>query len=579
MGQRQTLSAALGLGILAFWFRVLSSVDLSNDHYMHMAWAQQLLFGEVPGRDFVDPGMPLAYTMSAAAQWLRPGPFAELVLSAAFLGVAASVTFLVAKRLSGSILVAVAVTVLEIALRTRLYSYPKILVPAVAMLLFQKYADARTLPWLAALGVWTGLAGLLRHDLAVYAAAGIAVGLVVLRWPDLRRACSSLAIYTATVAVTLLPYALFVGWSEGIAEHLRRGLEFAKGESHQRAFDLPALTSLDVLGWGRDDAAAFLFYAAYGSGLVAVALMLGRRSRHSPQQRAAAAAATAMLVAYIVVVLRHPLDARLPDLGAVLAIVLAWVLGQAVHIVSESFTAAPLGPASFSPASSGPASSGRAPFLKPGRRRLVTAAAAAAATIGLVVVTSRSVSVLANTAEALDNTGISGGWGDVRETWTDLKERGTAWPWARSWPSRDLPEAVPYLNACTESSDAVLTTWPAPEYYFFARRRFGAGHAEFLPPRAFATEEDQRQMLARLEHQRVPIVLINESRREEFAAAFPRLDAYLRTHYAGAGRFAIYDGSEITVAARRDLRATRSWGADQWPCGFEREGAGGPDVR
>jgi hypothetical protein len=25
---------------------------LSNDHYMHLAWAQQLLFGELPGRDF-----------------------------------------------------------------------------------------------------------------------------------------------------------------------------------------------------------------------------------------------------------------------------------------------------------------------------------------------------------------------------------------------------------------------------------------------------------------------------------------------------------------------------------------------
>ena len=565
MPRRQTLSAALGLGILAFWFRVLSSADLSNDHYMHMALAQQLLFGEVPGRDFVDPGMPLAYAISAVAQWLRHGPFTELILSAAFLGLAASVTLLVTKRLSGSILVAVAVTLLEILLRTRLYGYPKILVPAVAMLLFQKYADARTLPWLAALGVWTGLAGLLRHDLAVYAAAGIAVGLVVLRWPERRRAGSSLAIYASIVAITLLPYALFVGWSEGIAEHLRRGLEFAKSESHQRAFDLPALTSLNLLGWGRDDAAAFLFYVTYGVGVVAVALMLGRRSRHSPQQRAAAAAATAMLVAYIAVVLRHPLDARLPDLGAVLAIVLAWVLGEAVRIVTESFTAASV---TTSPTA---ASLSRARLLQPGRRRLVAPAAAAAAAIALVVVTSRSVSVLENTAEAFDNTGISGGWGDVRQTWTDLKERGTVWPWARFWPSRDLPAAVRYLNACTEPSDAVLTTWPAPEYYFFVRRRFGAGHAEFLPPRAFATEEDQRQMLAWLEHQRVPIVLINESRREEFAAAFPRLDGYLRTHYAGAGRFAVYDGSEITVAARRDLRAIRSWGADGWPCGFESE--------
>ena len=65
---------------------------------MHLAWAQQVLFGEVPGRDFVDPGMPLMYTLSAAVQWLSPGPFSEAVICCALLGLAAAVTCVVSHR-------------------------------------------------------------------------------------------------------------------------------------------------------------------------------------------------------------------------------------------------------------------------------------------------------------------------------------------------------------------------------------------------------------------------------------------------------------------------------------------------
>jgi hypothetical protein len=49
---------AVAIGVLAFGFRLITLRDLTNDHYMHLAWAQQLLFGQMPGGDFVDPGMP-----------------------------------------------------------------------------------------------------------------------------------------------------------------------------------------------------------------------------------------------------------------------------------------------------------------------------------------------------------------------------------------------------------------------------------------------------------------------------------------------------------------------------------------
>jgi hypothetical protein len=79
------------------------------------------------------------YTLSALVQWLSPGPFSEAVLTCILLALAAVATFLVATELTGSIALGVGATIVQIALEPRLYSYPKILVPAVALLLIQHY--------------------------------------------------------------------------------------------------------------------------------------------------------------------------------------------------------------------------------------------------------------------------------------------------------------------------------------------------------------------------------------------------------------------------------------------------------
>ena len=118
-----------------------------------------------------------------------------------------------------------------------------------------------------------------------------------------------------------------------------------------------------------------------------------------------------------------------------------------------------------------------------------------------------------------------------------------------------------------------LLTWAAPEYYFFAKRRFGAGHALFLPPDAFATPHDQDRMLARMRGQRLPIVLINETRRKEFADTTGEVDRYLQQEYVAAGHFPIREGSEVTIAVRRDLKPARVYGAERWPCGFDSRAA------
>ena len=77
---------------MAFVFRLAAFNGFENDHFMHVAWAQQLLLGAWPGRDFAEPGMPLMVLLSAVAQRAFPGFLSEAVLGMGLLAVATGLT-------------------------------------------------------------------------------------------------------------------------------------------------------------------------------------------------------------------------------------------------------------------------------------------------------------------------------------------------------------------------------------------------------------------------------------------------------------------------------------------------------
>ncbi|MGH2400033.1 MAG: hypothetical protein ACRDF6_09310, partial [bacterium] len=128
------------------------------------------------------------------------------------------------------------------------------------------------------------------------------------------------------------------------------------------------------------------------------------------------------------------------------------------------------------------------------------------------------------------------------------------------------PDAIDYLHACTRPHERLWLTWQAPEFYVFTRRGFGAGHPMTLSPHSYTTLRDQELMIARLDRDSVPIVLINESTRAEFAGAYPHVDEYLRRLYVPSGEFAIRGAPKISIAVRRGLKATATYGVEGWPC-------------
>lgn len=519
-------ASAVAIGVLTFVYRTWSLQGPPNDHYMHLGWAQELLTGRWPGRDFVEPGMPLTYLLSAAVQAIWPTPFADAMLWVAVLAVATSLVCLVAAKMTSSPLAGIAAGLVTIALQPRLYNAPKLLVPAVGLLLLVRYASAPEPRRLTALGAWTVVSGLLRHDLALVMAVGCCATLVALHGRAPRTLGRALGRYVVVGLVTALPYVVYVQMTDGLLEHLRAGTDLIAVDSHQVRTSLPSIPWLTAgEAWRPIDSATALFVAARMLPLAGLAMLALRRQSLTAQTFAPALAALMMLAAYGAMILRHPVEARLPDAAALLAVVVA------VLCVERG---------------SGP-------------RRLAWTVVGGALLMLTLVASAHATGLL----DGIDRSRMLSGSREMSRRLDRVIQQGTVWPWPRFWPQGALPPIVEYLAQCTRSSDRVLVTWFGPEYSYYSRRPQAGGLQLFYPGRTFASAQNQEKLIARLQRDRVPIVLFNSGR--DPVSYYPIVHAYLERTYRPVGQFTAYDGSTITIAAHRGLLAADTYGPDAWP--------------
>jgi hypothetical protein len=455
------------------------------------------------------------------------------------MGTAAGLTFWLVATVTGRWTIAFAAVILETVLQARLYSYPKLLVPVLVLCVLYAYVRQPSAARLGLLGAATAFGLLLRNDLGVFAFIGVVAGLIATHRGERAALGRRLEGYAIALFILLLPYALFLQQYDGVVEQFRESIEFSKSDAHQFLMPWSKWPSLAGLTSADAHAAAVLRSTSYALVALGAACLVWRWSAIARPTRAVLTAAIVVLACYDVWIIRHPIAARLPDAAALLVIVGAWVATEFVHGIDGRCS-----------------------------RRWIAATIAAAVLVPATVAVTVSVFTLGRIGAAVEQTRVSDGIGKVLERVAALKTAGTRWPWSWYLPDGDMRGVVHYLNGCTAQTDRVLLTWSAPEYFFFARRGFAAGHVLLMPPRSFATPADQLKMIHRLERERVPIALINESARDQFAGAFPAIDAYVRRWYVPSGAFTLRDGSEITVAVRRELRPHLRFGSSQWPCGF-----------
>src|SRR5688572_896319 len=199
------------VAVLVLSFRFLTST-FTNDHFVHLADAQQVRFGDWPTRDFIDIGRPLTVLVSAAGQWsLGDTLFADAVVVSAGFGLAAALTAVIVFSVTGSSMLAVAAVLMETAAFPRTYAYPKLLGTAVGLWLIVHYLRQPGIGRQALLAGGVVLAFLFRHDLGPGVGAGGLLAVVIaypgeparMRW---RRAI----VFAVMVLAFLAPYLAYV---------------------------------------------------------------------------------------------------------------------------------------------------------------------------------------------------------------------------------------------------------------------------------------------------------------------------------------------------------------------------------
>jgi 4-amino-4-deoxy-L-arabinose transferase-like glycosyltransferase len=412
-------AAVLPLVFIGAWaFRFLSMGALENDHFVALARAHQVLRGGWPIRDFADPGQPLAYLTSAAAAALfGPTLLTDVVLSVTLLALAAALTYWLAVRASGSVLIALAAVALQLAAAPRLYNAGKVLLPLTAVWLGWRYIDRPSVARLIAIAGTTAIAFLWRHDHAVYIAPPTIALLFLIH--DRPKATRLTMVYVAACAILLLPWLGYVQWAQGIGAYTTSAMRFAATEAER------------TVGWPHAGAPVVVFVTLVGTPIVALALAWRGTDRLTFTQVAYVAAIA--LIANVVL-LRDVIATRMPDVMALTVVLGAWIAGR---VASKS-------------------------LMK------LVAGVALVAIIAGITVRLRSqgygIPTPAAVVRRLMNVSVMLRAGD-----------------AAVIPNRERVPLVRYLASCTATGSRVLVSGFGPEISVLADRPFAAGLPTFVP--------------------------------------------------------------------------------------------------
>ena len=219
VGGRALMAGATVSVIGAFLFRFLT-VEFTNDHFVHLSRGWQILQGDVPIRDFFDPGLILQYYASAAA--LRSSGhnlLGEALLTTGFIAAGAGLTFVGAARLARSFWFASAATLVAVIATPRLYGYPKVFCYVLAIVVAWYYARGPGRGALMSLAFITALAFLFRHDHGVYIGLAVLALISMRHWGQPRQAAVALAGYALVTLALLSPYLAFVQMTTGLVRH------------------------------------------------------------------------------------------------------------------------------------------------------------------------------------------------------------------------------------------------------------------------------------------------------------------------------------------------------------------------
>jgi hypothetical protein len=540
-----------------------SFAGLTDDHFFYLIRGWQILFGDLPVRDFVDHGAPLFYYVGAAVQVLfGRGTFSELAFTTTVVALGASITFLIASAAAGSLLVGLVAVLFEILLEPRFYNYPKILVYAVAIPLLWRYATApstRRMAWVAIVAV---IGFLFRHDHGAFVGVAVAALLAAMTdvpWRDRLRHGRAFVI---VCAVALLPYLAFIEVNGGVISYFRQASAWAARDRDRAPVIWPGLGDnpdgvseaarsgnavTSAVASVRDNSVAWLYYVEIALPFVALGLLAASPTAFRPtwpRARAKLFSVAVLAVALDAGFLRSPLGARLADPSVPLTILIAWfiVAVPRMMVMTADFGA-------------------RA-------RHMVWPVRVATVIVIAPIAFILAATMSANLRQRLAKSDLIVDGHPLQRVQSVKTELETSWH-LESWLNRpdraELFELAFYLNACTEPNDRVLVQAYIPQVLALAQRAFAGGHAD-LRPGFFTTTDAQQLTVSRLKSQSVPVIVLDAGDTYgEFRRSFPLVTDYLDANYRIAGMHT-FERYGTTLFVRKDRQPTGIYQPLGWPC-------------
>ena len=579
----------------------IATYELTNDQFGRISPGWQLArFGDLPFRDFLDPGYFL--TELATATLLRlfgDQLLGEMLLNAACIATGAVLVLRLSSRASGSTLIGWTAAAVALLSMPRAYDYDKVLFYPLGVFLCWRYIDRpshRNLVWL---GVGAAVAGLFRYDNGVFIGGAAAVGLIVVHARDRRLLMRRLGLLVATACGVAAPWLLWIHGHTGLADAVDQMWTYAMREGARTriesrpAFAIGGLLVIDP----PQSAGAIQITWSPAVGLAARRTLAERYQLHDeapdgpPELRtwsysvADPSSVRRLTVDPFVEHTRYidhgtpTLLARarlLPGLrdahngSAFLYYFLTWLpVAAAVIIVFQRRSIgddAQMEPARIAAlltlclalnifilrdplgarigGMAGPAAVLFAWIAGRLMRRW-------AGSLALVLLLACVVASLSGVAEwnrrlVFDESIV----GRVRRLTTVMAATP---PLITTLPNAHLWGLAAYLRECIGPADRVFAPAFVPELYFFAQRGFAGGVVATFGGH-WSEPRFERRMIAALSSQSVPLVIFEPGEMQSFAASYPALDRYLREHYVKAGEstFDASDAHSFHVFARRD---------------------------
>jgi hypothetical protein len=528
------LPVALALGALTFVYRFNTlggSVIFDNDEYQMLTRVDLLLAGEQPLRDFADGelrGVWPALMYEVPAWILRHSddgllPYAYFTFG--MLALCTALVFLLGRAMSAGWLVPLLAGITAFLSQPNSYNYHKVLSLTVGAAAIWWVMRRPTFAPLAVLSAWTVVAGLLRHDNAVYIGLASIAGLIARDAPEWRTVARRVSTYIGLTALLSLPSLIWVQRYLGILNYAQIVLTSTGTEMEGRG--LPRWPAVDLAAPSAPESlVAAIYYALWITPLLAVAVVgLGSRlrgSRLAPSARGLGVALVIMALVANHFFLRANLLARFGDATVPVVLTACWLAAWAAG-------------------------------LRPRLARIL----AGAVPVLLLTVTAAAFVVASEVPQQMRAAGISESVAATQVMFRSISARLRSTP-PREWPEKEKEGSLAisrYLAECTAPADRVLMGVYADEIPYFARRLFAAGQGYFFHG-FLRTEADQRLALERLARQSVPVAIMPSEYQRDFADDYRLVARHVTARFQEVGTVSDEGGPRFRVFVDKSRRPT-----------------------